>query len=586
MEHDREVPSTIPFAPGRSSAPDAGGERVLAAVAYMAEELLKPGAWEARLQPAMARLGASLHAAKLHVLRCVSDERDRPAITCVAEWIRPDAAIRPCIHGEVVAWEDAGLDRWRQLLELGGSICGPVRDLPEPERSNIGHQGTQSVATLPIFVGDEWWGIVGLDECDSPRLWSTSDLECLATAARLIGNAIQRERSEAALASMAALERAIIDESPIGISVRDRTGRLLRCNAAWKRIWAKTDEEVLDDMTRVRDRLSLDERDSYLGAYAADVIRVYEEGGSCRVPEVPSLNDRPGAARWLSQTFYAIQDASGEVSRVVVLTEDATSRRQAEEEAQRLMQELQRSAQELETKVQERTAELKAINEELQAFTYSVSHDLRAPLRGLDGFSAALLEDYGDVLPPNGRRYAHLIRQSAREMGALIDRMLELSRLSRRAIEREWLAVNDVVREVVEELEPEIQGRDVRLHVGDLGSCWADAVLIRHVFANLISNAVKFTRDRVPAVIEVGKRDGAFYVKDNGAGFPMEYAHKLFKPFQRLHSAQEFPGTGVGLTIVKRIVTSHGGRVWAQGTEHEGACFYFTIGDPPATEMT
>ena len=573
-----------PMAPSGDSSccsdavPD--GDPVLAAVAYMAELLLQPGAWEDRLRSALARLGSSLKAAKFHVLRCLTDDRGRPAIACLAEWLRPQAVIRPCVPGEVVAWEDAGLDRWRQILEAGSCIFGPVRDLPEPERSNIGHQGTQSVATIPIFVDDEWWGIIGLDECDSPRVWSPSDIECLRLAARLIANAIRRERASSAIAAMTELERAIIDQSPIGISVRDRTGRLIRCNEAWKRIWAKTDEEVREDMERVRNRLELDGGDAYLGEHATDVMRVYTQGGTAEVPEVPTCSDRPEAAQWISQRFYAIPDATGAVGQVVVLTEDVTQRRNAEEAAQRLVDELSQAAQELEERVEARTAQLTAINEELRAFTYSVSHDLRAPLRAMDGFSAALIEDYGHLLPEGGLRYAKRIRQSALEMNTLIERMLEISRLSRKPIEREMVSMNAIVKEVIEDLADDTAGRTIQWIISELGSCFADPVLMRHALANLIGNAVKFTRDRSPAVIEMGVCDGVYYVRDNGAGFPMAYADKLFKPFQRLHSSHEFAGTGVGLTIVKRIIASHGGQIWAEGAENAGACFYFTIGQP------
>jgi signal transduction histidine kinase len=554
-------------------------DSVLAAVAGMAEELLKPGSWMERLVPALERLGRSVNAARLHVLRITSDDRGRPSLTCVGEWLCEGANIGRCTPGEVCAFEDLGLLRWYHALGSGAILHGPVADLPEPERTSIGCQGTVSIATVPIRVGEEFWGIIGIDDCERPRVWTSDEIESLATAARLIGNGIQRDRAEASIAEMSALERAVIDSSPIGISVRDRTGRLLRCNVAYQRIWAKTDEEILSDMTRVRAALELDVEHSYLGPYAADVLRVFTSGGVAHAPEVAVPEVRPGSAEWVSQYFVAIPDEHGEVQRVVVFTEDVSARRRAEEEARGLMLQLEAAARDLERRVEQRTAELTAANEELRAFAYSVSHDLSNPLRVIDGFCDALLDDYGSVLPEEARRYAERIRGSARHMGALIGRMLELSRMLRHELSRAPVSVHEVVEEVLSDLQSQVSAHPVSIEVGDLGTVYADRVLLRQVFQNLISNAVKFTRNRDDARIVIGREDGVFFVRDNGAGFPMEYAHKLFKPFQRLHSAQEFEGTGVGLAIVERIVTRHGGRVWAEGAENEGACFRFTIPD-------
>ena len=584
------------------TAADASGDSILGAVAYMAELLLRPGLWTDHLVPALQCLGLSVGADRLHVLQCTRDAEGRDGLTCIADWIRPGARLRSCIRGEVCAWEVQGLSRWVSILGSGMPLDGPVADLPEPERTRIGDQGTLSIATVPIFVGEEWWGIIGIDDCTSPRTWSSGEKESLALAARLISNGIQRQRAEAAIADLSALEKAIIDRSPIGISVRDRHGRLLRFNEAWKRIWAMTDEDIQDDMTRERGRLPLDPTHSYLGPYADDVLRVFTEGGAVTVPEAQTCAARPGAARWVCQRFLALPDEGGNVSRVVILTEDVSSRRQAEEHASPLVEQLKEGAHDLEQRVDRRTAELKAANEELRAFTYSVSHDLRAPLRVIDGFSAALIEDYMDQLPAEALRYARRVRSSAQEMGVLIDRMLELSRLTGRPIERRLLRVNDVVQEALEAIRrtgggapSEVESAAsvsasgkasladqllrAQIVIGDLGDWSADPLLLRHVYINLIGNAIKFSRDRANPLVEIGRDGDVFFVRDNGVGFPMEYASKLFRPFQRLHSPQEFEGTGVGLTIVQRIIRSHGGRIWAEAAEGEGACFRFTLGN-------
>ncbi|MGC8722644.1 MAG: GAF domain-containing protein [Acidobacteriota bacterium] len=237
--------------------------------------------------------------------------------------------------------------------------------------------------------------------------------------------------------------------------------------------------------------------------------------------------------------------------------------------------------EELERRVQERTAELKASNEELEAFSYSVSHDLRAPLRAIDGFSRALDEDYGERLDDEGRRLLGVIRSSTRQMGQLIDDLLNLSRAGRHELRRAPVDMTALARLAFEELAGVQPRPGLTLHLAPLERATGDPSLLRQVWVNLMSNALKFSAGRRPAVIEVGgRRDGAqvvYWVRDNGVGFDERYAHKLFGIFQRLHGKAEFPGTGVGLSIVKRIVTRHGGRVWAESRLGEGATFFFSL---------
>ncbi|QXD16330.1 PAS domain S-box protein [Rhodocaloribacter litoris] len=240
----------------------------------------------------------------------------------------------------------------------------------------------------------------------------------------------------------------------------------------------------------------------------------------------------------------------------------------------------------LEQRVRERTAQLEATNRELESFTYSVSHDLRAPLRSMDGFSRVLLERYREALPEEARRYLERIRANATRMGQLIDDLLRFSRLGRQPLERRRVDPASLVRDVWHELRPLAGDRNVVFRVGHLPPCQADPRLLRQVFANLLENALKFTRNREAAHIEVGAglRDGTpvYYVRDNGAGFDMTYASKLFGVFQRLHRQEEYEGTGVGLAIVQRIVHRHGGHVWAEAAPDQGATFYFTLPDHTA----
>ena len=229
---------------------------------------------------------------------------------------------------------------------------------------------------------------------------------------------------------------------------------------------------------------------------------------------------------------------------------------------------------------------IEAANKELEAFTYSVSHDLRAPLRALDGFTKILLDRHAASLPAEGSRYLGIIRDSAGDMGRLIDALLAFSRLGRQPLAVTPVDPGRIAREALADLQPAMAGRQVEVSIDELPPCGADARLLRQVFANLLDNALKFTRDREPARIEVGalawgedRSEIAYYVRDNGAGFDMRYADQLFGVFKRLHRVEEFEGTGIGLATVARIVDRHGGRVWAEGQVDRGATFYFTMGD-------
>ncbi|MEA2684323.1 MAG: hypothetical protein QOK05_2651 [Chloroflexota bacterium] len=239
----------------------------------------------------------------------------------------------------------------------------------------------------------------------------------------------------------------------------------------------------------------------------------------------------------------------------------------------------------LERRVDQRTTQLQASNQELEAFSYTVSHDLRAPLRAVDGFARILLEEYQGYLPDEGKRYLRLIGSNAEDMGQLIDGLLTFSRLSRAPMRRQTVELADVVNHAVSLASTDIGGRRVEFKVGEMPSVRSDPVLLQEVYVNLLSNAVKFTRDRAAALIEVGVQPGdgpaggpVLFVRDNGIGFDSRYKEKIFGVFQRLHRGHEYEGTGAGLAIVQRIINRHGGRVWADGVQGQGATFYFTLG--------
>lgn len=257
-----------------------------------------------------------------------------------------------------------------------------------------------------------------------------------------------------------------------------------------------------------------------------------------------------------------------------VILRDVTQNRAAEREIRRLNDEL-------EQRVIERTAQLEAANRELESFSYSVSHDLRAPLRHISGFARILVEEFGTSLPEEAQRHLARIEQGTNRMGRLVDELLSLTRTGRQSLVVQVTELSTMVHDVIAMLEPETEGRTVEWKIGDLPFVECDPTLIRQVFQNLISNGLKYSRPRAQAVIEIGRmdKDGetVIFVRDNGVGFSMKYADKLFGVFQRLHGNEEFEGTGVGLATVHRIIEKHGGRVWAEAELDRGASFYFTL---------
>jgi light-regulated signal transduction histidine kinase (bacteriophytochrome) len=239
---------------------------------------------------------------------------------------------------------------------------------------------------------------------------------------------------------------------------------------------------------------------------------------------------------------------------------------------------------ELELRVKERTAQLEAANRDLESFTYSVSHDLRAPLRHMDGFSRILVEEYGPQLPPGAKQHLERVRAASLHMGQLVDDLLNLARVGRGSLRIVTSDLNELVAETIQSLEAETRDSAVNWRVGRLSPAQCDPGLIRQVFFNLLSNALKFTRQREKAIIEIGEignqHDPVIFVRDNGVGFDMKYADKLFQVFQRLHGEEEFEGTGVGLAIVYRILQKHGGAIRAESSPWNGATFFFTVSQP------
>jgi PAS domain S-box-containing protein len=381
-----------------------------------------------------------------------------------------------------------------------------------------------------------------------------------------------RKRVAQALESERLRLRTLIDNLPDLIFLKDTEGRFVVANQAVAHFMGVAAPEQL---------LGKSDFDFYppeqAAEYYAQEQQILQTGVGLTGWEKPQ-RDLRGELHWLSTIKMPLRDQDGEITALVGIEREITARKQAENALRQLNGEL-------EQRVTERTAQLEAANHELEAFSYTVSHDLRAPLRAISGFSRILIEDHLPELSGDAREYLQLVSDNAQHMDRLITDLLAFARLSRQPLKKQPVAPAELVQETLNELGGQLAGREVTIDVGDLPACQADPALLKQVYVNLIANALKFTGKRAVARIAIGAQPAdppgsgvAYFVKDNGTGFDMRYANKLFGVFQRLHRAEDYEGTGVGLALVQRIVHRHGGRIWAEAAVDQGATFFFTLG--------
>lgn len=361
-------------------------------------------------------------------------------------------------------------------------------------------------------------------------------------------------------------QQAALDEHAI-VAITDPRGKITYVNDKFCAIAKYSREELLGQDHRIVNS----------GHHGEEFMRVLWttiSNGHVWKGEIKN-RAKDGSIYWVDTTIVPFLKPDGKPYQYVAIRGDVTKRKQIETQLHELNQTLER-------RVEERTEQLKLANQELESFSYSVSHDLRAPLRHIDGYAGLLSRTDGERLSEKGRKHLSNIADSAKQMGTLIDDLLVFSRMGRSEMRLADVELDLLVDETIGSLANEINGRKVEWVRHPLPSVSGDRSMLRQVFVNLISNAVKYSRPRDPAVIEIGTLDPSesewtIFVKDNGVGFEMEYVHKLFGVFQRLHLAEDFEGTGIGLANVQRIVMRHGGRTWAEGKPDAGATMFFTL---------
>ncbi|HEY2980537.1 MAG TPA: PAS domain-containing protein [Anaerolineales bacterium] len=485
-----------------------------------------------------------------------------------ANHLKIDAPGEPAWHVDRLEAQPSALSMsWRQRVPRLVEI---PREVPAEAAAWAQGMGAQSLLIVPVVSGSHAWAMLIVALRHEP-LFVEDDLNLLSLLAgqsaivldyarllddvKLANQALEQRARELSQAN--SLLQTLMDSSPDHIYFKDEHGRFIRNSRSQAEMLGLPDSAAA---------IGKSDFDFFPAGHAQRSFT--EEQQVMRTGEpLVGLEERvqwpDGRVTWVSTTKMPLLDHEGRVIGTFGISRDITARKEAED------------------RLEQSNVQLASANQELEAFSYSVSHDLRAPLRSIDGFSQAFLEDYGDKIPAEGRSYLDRTRAAAQRMAALIDDLLALSRVSRANVDRSAVDLSGIAAGIAAELQREQPRRQVEFVIAPGMSVQGDENLLRIALQNLLANAWKFTSKQPTARIEFGIQPSdeaaIFFVRDNGSGFDMTYVDKLFGAFQRLHSNEQFPGTGIGLATVQRIFRKHGGRAWAQGAVDQGATFYFTL---------
>lgn len=540
-----------------------------AATSVLAESATLPNAAPKILQTVCESLGWEIGA-----LWIVDHQAD--ALRCAEFWHTP----------LTVATEFESFSE-KTILPRGLGLPGRVWESAEPAwitditkegnfpRAEVAaKEGLYGGFAFPILLHGEVFGVI---EFFSREIQPPDQelLDTMFTVGSQVGQFIEHRQADTDLQASEERYRTLADSMPQIVWTANTDGNIDYYNRRWFDYTGMNLEQTAG--LGWQPVLHPDDLENFLKSWTKAV-----ETGESYDAEHRFRRASDGAYRWHLGRATPARDENGRITKWYGTSTDIEEHKRTEQTLYENQQQIQKLNAELEQRVVERTAELAAANKELEAFSYSVSHDLRAPLRSIDGFSQALLEDYSESIDAQGQNYLQRVRAASQRMAQLIDDMLNLSRVSRVEMRREQINLSAITREVLEQLQREQPERTVEAIIADNINARGDERLLRIALENLLGNAWKFTSKQRSARIEFGVREGdagedVFFVRDDGAGFDMAYADKLFGAFQRLHSVSEFEGTGIGLATVQRIIRRHGGRIWAESEVDRGATFYFTL---------
>jgi PAS domain S-box-containing protein len=448
-------------------------------------------------------------------------------------------------------------------------IIDVTKDANFPRAKPAQNIGVRAGFGFPVLVGKE---VVAVLEFFAPEAAEPDEalLEVMGQIGTQLGRAVERARAEEALRASERRFRSVVESAGDGMILADNAGHIIACNKSAQDIFGYGEAEVLGQP------LTLLMPAHYREPHRQGLERFRVSGEARVIGRVVELHGLRKDGREFPLELSLSCWTAGEQTFFSGIIRDITERKRAEEEIRRLNEALAH-----------RVMALDASNKELEAFSYSISHNLRTPLRALAGFAGILLEEHLPHLTAEGQHYLQRIQDNAQTMGRMIDDLLALMSISRQPVNRQTVSPARLVEQALDELRSAQAGRRISMTIGDLPVCQADPTMLRRVFFNLLENALKFTRRREVARIEISSLEDAtpgmhvYFVKDNGVGFDMQYANKLFGVFEHLHPHQDYEGTGVGLAMVQRIIQRHGGRVWAEAAVDQGATFCFTVGAGP-----
>lgn len=552
-------------------------ETILEQATFAAEKFLSLSDWRQGIYDVLQRLSEVTHVDRLSLYENQT-QASEPMITLRYTWPPIEAQGTPepstAEVGISQPLQRPGWKRWYSALHKGEPFQGSMRTVEPEQADEMDRIGVHSFLSVPVYIGNTWWGEFRLEDMHNDREWPAVEIDGIKIVAGVLGAAIQRQRSEHERRESEAIYRRTISAAGavpyqshydsdkfvfIGEGIANLTG--YPADEMDLNLW----NSLVDDAVMLGDAAGLDVDAAWELASAGKL-----ETWRCDY----LIHTREGEQRWVSDTAVELIGPNGQSTGAMGIMMDITARKKAEEVVVQLNLEL-------EQRVRERTAELEAANKELEAFAYSVAHDLRAPLRSIDGYSKLIQEDYAKLLDEDGQGYLENTRRAAQRMGQLIDDLLLLSRVTRQEMNRTLVNLSTLSEDVISGLQRSEPARSVKVIIEPNMYVQGDENLLRLVLENLIGNAWKFTSKQKNARIELGKmintEGTVYFVRDNGAGFDMKYANQLFKAFHRLHTEMEFVGSGVGLATVQRVIQRHGGEIWAKGSVNQGATFYFTI---------